>query len=503
MYSAGAPPLASIRRGRLTAWRVVITLVAAVLAGLAIILQIRGWTTLQSEAGGACGGVSRSGVVLGPCPRGEAPVLIVSFFAGFVSLPFIIHTVFRRPRLNLAVVAVGVAGGLFAGQVLFGWWHGTDLGVSWTAPYDSSASLTTEGVWTTDGALIRVRADEIVSYQATTGRQQWSLSIPGLDIACAVSAETGAQPAVGLVGYGTDGGSCDHVLAIDLATGRQLWSRQVATGLTGNQGTGMVALSGGAAVVVTAAGVYGYDPETGAPRWTLRSPSGCEDQAVAAAGLSAVVLAACEQPGFDVVDLDAATGGPRWQAHVAEPTQSYNFAILSADPVVVDDLLPGTRQVEHVLVFGAGGHQESSILVSDISAPGGAATLDTDYYPGFGPEIAVADGLLVGVTRPVDNQSDIVAFRLSDGRRQWLVPMPDQVVSLEPDGGQLLLVDWSEPVASLETIAIPTGALHAVGFVPQGVSAFSDASVYPVGGRYVLVNESGVNPTPPVAAMSG
>jgi outer membrane protein assembly factor BamB len=428
-------------------------------------------------------------------------VLIVSFIAGFISLPVVVPAIFRRPRLNLVFVAVGVACGLLAGQVLFGWWHGTDLGIDWTAPYDSSASLTTEGVWTIGDALIRVRADEVVSYQATTGRQQWSLTVPGLDVACAVSAGTGGQPPVGLIGYGTGNGACDNVLAVDLSTGRQLWSRQVTTGLSGNQGTGMVAIAGAAAVVVTEGGVYGLDPQTGALRWTLPSPSGCADQTAAVAGQSGVVLAACQQASFDVIDFDAATGGPLWQAHVAQPTQSYDFALLSADPVVVDDQIPGVRKVEHVITFGVGGRQESSILVSGISLPGGSAALDTDYYSGFGTETAVADGLLVGVTQPVNGESDIIAFRLSDGRRQWLVPMPDQVVSLEPDGGRLLFVDWSQPVASLETVAIPTGAVHPVGFIPQGVSGFTDASVYPAGGHYIVVNGSGVDPTSPIAAV--
>jgi hypothetical protein len=298
-------------------------------------------------------------------------------------------------------------------------------------------------------------------------------------------------------------GACDQVLAVDLGTGRRLWSRQVSTGLTGQQGTGMLAVSGSVAVVVTSGGVAGFSARTGAPRWTLASPPGCADQTVAAQGISGVTLTACEQPGYDVTGFDAATGRQGWRTRVAEPTQDFNFAILSADPVVIDDLIPGTRQSEHVRTFGSGGRQESSILVSGISAPGGQVALDTNDYPGFGMEIAIADGLLVGVTQPVDDKSDLVAFRLSDGQRQRLVPMPDQVVSLQPDGGQLLVVDWSQPVASLETVAVPTGTVHAVGFIPQGVSTFSDAGVYPVGGRYVVVNKKGASPTPPVAAVSG
>lgn len=505
-----APPVPA-RAGRFTARKAAVIAVFAAAAGAAVMLQIRGWSTLESESGGACG-TSDAGSAFGACPRGTAPVLIVSFLVGFVSVPFTIWAIVRRPRVGIPVAAIGLAAGVFAGQALFGWWHGTDLRVDWTAPYDSSGKLTTEGVWTTGGSLVRVRADQIVSYQAATGRQQWTLAVPGLDVACAVSAQAAVQqgtgqqgtgqPGVGLIGYGSDGGSCDHVLAVDLGSGRQLWSKQVAADFKGDQGSGFVAVGGDTAVVVTAGGVLGYDPRTGAPRWTRPAPAGCDDQALAASQRSVVALAACDR-GFDVIALDPASGRQLWSTPVPEPVPDYQFAILSADPVVVDDLIPGTRQVEHVLAFGPGGHLDSSILVSDIAAPGGPAALDTSYYQGFGPEVVVSGGLLVGVTQPSGGHSDIVAFRLSDGRRQWLVQMPGDVVTIRGDAGQLLVVDRSVPVPALDAISIPGGSLHAIGFIPRRVFGFADAAVYPVGGRYIVVNLDGLNPVPPVASVSG
>ena len=508
--------LVPARAGRFTVRKVAFTAVFAVLAGAAVVLQIRGWSTLEGESGGACG-TSRTGAVFGACPRGEAGVLIVSFLVGFVSVPCTVVAIVRSRRIGILAAAIGLTGGVFLGQPLFGWWHGTDLRVDWTARYDSSARLTTEGVWTTDGSLVRVRADQVVSYQAATGRQQWTLAVPGLDVACAVSAQpavqpgtgqpgTGqpgtGQPGVGLIGYGSDGGPCDHVLAVDLGSGRRLWSKQVAADFRGDQGSGFVAAGGDTAVVVTAGRVLGYDLRTGAPRWTRPAPAGCDDQALAAARRSVVALAACDR-GFDVIVLDPASGGQLWRTAVPERVSDYQFAILSADPVVVDDLIPGTRQADHVLAFGPDGHLDSSILVSDIATPGGPAALDTSYYQGFGPEVVVSGGLLVGVTRSSGGHSDVVAFRLSDGRRQWLVPMPDDVVTIRQDGGQLLVIDQSGPVPALDAISIRTGSLHAVGFVPRRVFDFADASVYPVGGRYLVVNLNGRNPVPPIAAVSG
>jgi hypothetical protein len=186
-----------------------------------------------------------------------------------------------------------------------------------------------------------------------------------------------------------------------------------------------------------------------------------------------------------------------------EPGSNYRFGILSADPVVVSDTVTGPRQVDHVRVFGADGRVDASIPTGAISTPDGPVALDTGYYQGFGPEVVTADGLLVGVTKSIDGHCDIVAFRLSDGQRQWLVPIPDDVGTVRQDGSELLVIDQSQPTPTLDGISIPTGSLHAIGFIPQSIIDSSDSSVYPVGDRYLVVNLRGVSPVPPVAAVGG
>jgi outer membrane protein assembly factor BamB len=481
-------PGVAARSGRFAGWKVAAgVLVLAAVTGAAIVLQVRGWSALEGESGSACGSGSAA------CPRGTVPVLIVSFVAGLAAIPLVIAGVTRRPKVIAGVAVIGLAAGVLAAQPLSGWLNGTQLRVDWTAPYDASAALTTEGVWTTGGSLIRVRADEIVSYDAATGRRQWTLPVPAADVACAVSAETAAG--TGLIGFGPAGGACDHVLAVDLGTGRQLWSRQVASGWKGDQGTGFVAVGGGTAVVVTDGGALGYDLRTGAPRWTRLVPGGCSGQTVAAAPRSGVMLAACGQD-FDVIDFDLASGGQLWSSRVAEPGPDYQFAILSAAPVVVSDAVGGTPSADHVLVFGAGG-----TVVSTIPA-GGAGGLDTSSYQGFGPDVVVSGGLLAGVTPASGGHSDVVAYRLSDGHRLWQVAMPDDVLSVRQDGGRLLVIDQSAPAPTLDEIALPGGTPHAIGLIPRGVTGASGAGVYPVGGRYLMVNRTGRTPVPPVAGLS-
>lgn len=472
------------RPGRFRVWQVAVVLVLAALAGAAILLQIRGWSAVEGESGSAC--ASGSAV----CPRGVVPVLVISFVVGLATIPFVIAAVVRRPKVNAGAAAVGLAAGVFAAQALSGGLHGTELRVAWTAPYDAAGSPATEGVWTAGSSVIRVRADQVVSYQAATGRQQWTLAVPGGDVACAVSADA-SSATVGLIGYSTAGGACDQLLAVDLGTGQQLWSKRVPASWKGDQGTGFVAVGGDTAVAVTAGAVLGYDQRTGAPRWTALTPPGCSDQTLAGAQQSVVVLAACGRT-FDVIDLDPASGKQLWRTPVPRQASGYHFAILSADPVVVADVSPG--QPEQVLAFGATGHLTSTIPVGD---------LDTSYYQGFGPQIAVSGGLLIGVTRPGGGHADVVAYRLSDGGRQWLLPMPDDVLSLQQDGGQLLVIDQSRPSLALDAISLPNGSLHPIGYIPASIVNPSGASVYSAGDRYVVVNLSGRPPVPPAAAIGG
>jgi outer membrane protein assembly factor BamB len=464
----------------------------AVVAGAAIMLQIRGWAALESESGRVCGTGGS------PCPGREVPALVASFVAGLIAVPLLIWILVRGRRAYYpAVAAAGLAAGVFAGQALSGAPNGGDLRVDWTAPQDSAGAQAAEGVWMTGDSVIRVSAGQIVSYQAGTGRREWTLAVPGGNVTCAVSAAAAPVPRApgqlaGLIGLGAAGGACNHVLAVNLGTGRPLWSGPVGARWTGDQGTGFVAAGGGTAVAVIASGALGYNLRTGVPRWTARTPPGCADQTVAAGTRTAVVLASCKR-SFAVISLDLASGRQLWRTTVPEPVPGYQFAVLSADPLVVDNRLPA-GQGDHLLTFTPNGRVAANVPVTG---------LDTSHYRGSGPEIAISGGLIAGLTRPGGGHADVVAYRLADGRRLWRVPMPDDVVAIRQDGGQLLVLDRSAPDLTLDAITIASGSLRVIGHVPPGVADPGGVSVYPAGGRYLVVSLSGRGSVPPAAAVGG
>jgi outer membrane protein assembly factor BamB len=487
-----------VRPGKL-ARRLVVALVVGILAGAAIMLQIRGWTTLGSEAGGACG-TSDQGVSYGACPRGIAPTLIISIFVGLPFVPWAIALLWRRDWARRALVAIGIAGGVLAGQTLFGIWHGTDLAVAWVAPEDGSSQLTTVGAWASGGSLIRVRVDEAVSYNAATGATRWTLPMPGVDVACSVSG-TSSSAALGLITYGQDSTTCDHVMAVDLATGRQIWSDSVQNPYTGSAPTGVLAVAAGTSIVLTDDGIAGVTAASGAQRWTLASPGGCTFQQLAASGSSVVALAACDG-SYEVVSVDPVTGKAAWRHRVTEPSNSYQFQILSVSPLVINDDLTGPRGTSTVRVFGPGGAVTSDFSVSGIPLGGGTVALNTASYSGFGVPVAVADGMLVGVTDPNDGDDAVVGYRLSDGARRWLVGTPDEVNDVALSGHELVFVDESDPAYSLEEVDVATGTVRSLGYFTQGVLQSGQSGLYAFNADDLVVNTTGDSSgQPPVAAI--
>lgn len=486
LLTDGAPP-----RGRMVR-RVVIAVVAGALAGAAVLLQVRGWLAVSAESGGSCGRFTE-------CPRGTTPVLVGSIVVVLAALPVAVRFLFGRPRFLALVTAVAAAAGALAGQQVFTWLHGGDLAVDWSAPYDASDTLKSEGAWTDGPAVIRARLDEVVGYAGATGHADWAYHVPGQDVICTMSAGTAEH--VGLIGYATAGGPCADLVAIDLTSGHQLWSVTVDGAQTG-PAPDLVAVDGGIAAVVTPGAVVGYDVRTGARRWSTPTPAGCSTTQVAADGGQVAGIAECDS-GYDVVALTAASGARRWDTTVTERDPHYEVGIVAANPVVVNDMATTGRKTDTERVFGATGQVSATVTASDVDTPDGPVVLDTDRHVFDAAPVwwtFVDHGLLVGVTKPAGGHSDAVAFGLSDGRRRWLAPLPAGVLAARDDAGRLLVVADARPSPVLESVSVRDGSTAVVGVVPAGVFG-DETAIYPSGPGFALVNSTGTDPVAPVSVI--
>jgi len=500
----------------------ILALVVGAILGLVIMLQFKGRTALVKEGAVGCGTASAHGSPSNPpCSRGidwavgwtDAVGLVTVLTTGVALLipparRALLVTGTAGPAVSAAVFIVGATGGLLAGQPLFATLHGTDLSIAWTAPADSAPDLTTVGAWADAGSLVRIRVDQVVSYDGATGGPRWTLPIPGVDVACSASSDTGTDGAgtVGLVMYGPDSTSCDHVMAVDLATGQPVWAAPVQGPHGGGTAPGVLGVAGGTAMVLTDGEITGLDARTGAKRWTLTSQ--CDFQQLSASGGSAVALAACQGASYDVVSIDPATGKAAWQDHVTEPSEDYQFQLLSASPVVVGDDLTGPRGTAEVRVFGPGGASGAVFAVSGIPKPGAGGPLALSFVAtgGFDVPVVITGGALVGVAEDNAGHSALVSFALSSGKRQWLVPLPDEVhditAGVSAQNGQVMLVDESNPAYSLEEVGLATGKLRSFGYFRQSALEPDGSTLYAVGNDYLVVNVHGSDRYPPVAAIA-
>ena len=159
-------------------------------------------------------------------------------------------------------------------------------------------------------------------------------------------------------------------------------------------------------------------------------------------------------------------------------------------------------------VFGPGGAASATFPVSGIPNPGAGGQLTLSFVAtgGFDVPVVITGGALVGVAEDNAGHSALVSFALSSGKRQWLVPLPDEVhditVGVSAQNGQVMLVDESNPAYSLEEVGLATGKLRSLGYFRQSALESDGSILYAVGNDYLVVNVHGSGRNPPVAAIA-
>ncbi len=229
--------------------------------------------------------------------------------------PPVAHDVSRRPsaapgrrRVLLGAGALVATAGVGAAALRMSRSPSTTL---WTYDLPDRASLI-NGPYALAGTVYAAGGSGLVSntwaLDPRTGRSRWEGSF---------SPARKSEPVVADGrGFVCSGGNPGSVDCFDVASGRQLWSKQLSTFayvpvLTAT--AGLVCLTG--SEESGSYGLYAFDAATGDPRWTYHVPQLIQGNATLSGGLFYL-----GQTDF-LYAVDAATGGGRWQRHVAGLSQ--------------------------------------------------------------------------------------------------------------------------------------------------------------------------------------
>ncbi|MCX5149944.1 PQQ-binding-like beta-propeller repeat protein [Streptomyces sp. NBC_00320] len=304
-----------------------------------------------------------------------------------------------RPRTRVPVPVKALAvflalAVLLPGWQAYAWMRGPQMYVwTWLQPMEPVPGQPVGVLRTRASELVRARTDGLYLINSE-GRSGWRLPAPEGTSVCELSRS--APEDTGIVAYrrgdggGTGAGCGAQVAAVDLYSGRTLWSKDLAPG-----GGQAVAVVGGTALAAAEGALLGLDAREGRERWRIEIPQGCTVGAVDGAGDRILYVERCADGAARLTAADARTGARAWQSSLPPGLgPAGEVRIPSVQPVAV-------RVPDGVLLFDDSGHGRGTIPVS-----------------GPQEDLSSTDGDLL--ITPVQGKSPgLSAYSLTDGRRLW------------------------------------------------------------------------------------
>ncbi|MFE6665858.1 PQQ-binding-like beta-propeller repeat protein [Streptomyces sp. NPDC057697] len=199
-----------------------------------------------------------------------------------------------------------------------------------------------DGSWLTDKAYVKSGLNEVVAYDPAKGTKLWSIPLAGQ--VCAASRHMSKDYRTAVVFEQSKPTKalkyppCNQVGALDLKTGKLLWSKSVTAATSGDAPVRFdeVTVSG---TTVAAGGTEGgaaFDLNTGAERWKPKATTdGCYDKGYGGGDALAVVrkCGTYDDPQLVVQALNPTSGAPI-SSYKMPPGVDY-ASIVSTKPLVV------------------------------------------------------------------------------------------------------------------------------------------------------------------------
>ncbi|MEU2355355.1 PQQ-binding-like beta-propeller repeat protein [Streptomyces misionensis] len=309
-------------------------------------------------------------------------------------------------------------------------------------------TVSTSGSWLTDKVYAKTGVDEIVGYDPVKGSKLWTVKLPGPVCAASRHMTDDDKTAITYQPTNKKYDGCTDIAAIDLDTGKQLWTRTVKSGdypvnyqnVTVAQHTVALGDSNGGAA---------FDIDSGKPLWQPKPAEDCYDAGYGG-GAKLVAVRSCgdsDNTRLSIQTIDPESGKVISEYRM-DPGIEY-ASVVSTDPLVVaadvgDSAGDGSGISDYFSIDGKTGK-----LLARISAPGKTYGGRCDGITRIEDckEIAVGNGKLYVPTEEHDGSgaysttNEIVAFDLATGKPTGQRAEAGDGYLLSPlrmDGGNLL-----------------------------------------------------------------
>ncbi|WP_329026065.1 outer membrane protein assembly factor BamB family protein [Streptomyces sp. NBC_01423] len=218
-----------------------------------------------------------------------------------------------------------------------------DSAVGFQLPQPKVTDVTSvSGSWVTDKAYVKTGVNEIVGYDLDKGTKLWSIPLEGQ--LCAASAHMSKDFKTAIAfeetkrSKTTKYASCNRIGALDLTTGKLIWSKQVTAASSGDNAVRFdeVTVSGNTVAAGGSDGGAAFKLDSGAELWKPKvSTDGCYDKGYGGGEALAVVrkCGAYDDPQLIIQALNPTTGAPL--SSYKMPAGVEYASIVSTKPLVV------------------------------------------------------------------------------------------------------------------------------------------------------------------------
>ncbi|MES9521768.1 PQQ-binding-like beta-propeller repeat protein [Streptomyces capoamus] len=336
-------------------------------------------------------------------------------------------------------------------------------------------TVSTMGSWLTDTVYAKSGIAEIVGYDPAKGTKLWTLKLPGPVCATTAHVDEDGRTAVAfqpkMPAKGSSAG-CSQVSAVDLASGKRLWTKSVKSGdfpvtfsnVTVAQHT--VAVGGGD-------GGAAFDIASGKTLWQPKPDDTCHDEGYGG-GTRLVAVRKCgtyDDPQLHIQTIDPGTG--KVNSEYKMPDGIEYASIVSTDPLVIaadvgQSAGDGSGVSDYFSIDGRTG-----TLLARIPAPGDtyAGRCDGITRVEDCKQVVAGNGRLYLATESHDGKGDfsktneIVAFDLKTGKPTGQRAEAGDGWTFSPlrmDGGNLLAYKAPPYDKGGQVVSIDGGSFKAV-----------------------------------------